>query len=317
MQRRVILYSAIACGYGALAGCSFLIGTDDRVAADAGTPDVLVDAGPCDRSQPFSTPKYEPKLSSIPYGDETVRLTPDELEAYVSRRTSLNYVDLFRYRRPNLGADWELVGKEPELSRFPDGGATSATAMTFLPGAMRAIVQYYDVPTSPAGSLSWTTRDSLDASWTAPQAAAGLESNSQDNAPWLSQDGKTIYFYSDRVGGWRTFTASATGNGWSKPVQLGPVLKYEDTYPVLTGDELTIYFAQRDTQPSPVRHVWRATRPSRDVEFSAAEEVPELNRAADPSLPSWVSPDGCRIYIVAIRDDSLKFDVYSAAKPTF
>jgi hypothetical protein len=71
--------------------------------------------------------------------------------------------------------------------------------------------------------------------------------------------------------------------------------------PVLSRDELTIYFAA----PRPIeigcdflsdQEIRVATRPSIAAEFAPSLPVPLLSSQRYSDSPSWLSPDGCRLY---------------------
>jgi hypothetical protein len=64
--------------------------------------------------------------------------------------------------------------------------------------------------------------------------------------PFLSYDGQTLYFSANLPGsrGFDIFYSKKTGNSWSKPVSLSPVINTEkdEMSPSLSADNLTIYY---------------------------------------------------------------------------
>lgn len=86
--------------------------------------------------------------------------------------------------------------------------------------------------------------------WTTPQnMGKPVNSEAWDSQPSFSSDGKTLYFVSNRSGGfgksdiWKT---ELQGDGsWSKPLNLGPVINTEgqENSPFIHLDDQTLYFA--------------------------------------------------------------------------
>ena len=86
--------------------------------------------------------------------------------------------------------------------------------------------------------------------WTKPRnIGAPVNTDKWESQPSLSSDGKTLYFVSNRGGGygkmdiWRT-VLQADGR-WSKPENAGPDVntKGNETYPSIHPDNHTLYFA--------------------------------------------------------------------------
>jgi hypothetical protein len=67
-----------------------------------------------------------------------------------------------------------------------------------------------------------------------------------------------------------------------------------ESFPVVTDDELTIYFLAYGASGDPWE-MWVASRPSREVPFGDVHPLVSLNTEA-AEAPTWVSPDGCRFY---------------------
>jgi Tol biopolymer transport system component len=53
---------------------------------------------------------------------------------------------------------------------------------------------------SEPGDIRFSTRDDLGAHFSDPLPVTGLNTDADDRDPWLSADGKRLYFSSDRVG---------------------------------------------------------------------------------------------------------------------
>jgi hypothetical protein len=78
-----------------------------------------------------------------------------------------------------------------------------------------------------------------------------VNSSSFDQKPCISADGLSLYFASDRPGGydeaiddiWLS-TRPTTDDPWGPPENLGPVVNSEvgEFHPSISGDELELYF---------------------------------------------------------------------------
>ena len=91
-----------------------------------------------------------------------------------------------------------------------------------------------------------------------------------------------------------------------------------ETYPILSGDEKTIFFASNATasvNPKQGTNIWVAHFSSTTNAFGNAQQVDELSTDED-EVPTWISPDGCRMLIARTSSTAgKKRDVWLAAKP--
>jgi Tol biopolymer transport system component len=122
-------------------------------------------------------------------------------------------------------------------------------------------------------------------------------------APYLLPNG-TLYYAGDN-GGLEAIhvvnpppTAVDTGIGSLVPGLDDPAAK--DQLPVVTPDELVIYFSSDRHQPDN-EQIYTATRTSKDDAFGPPTRVVELTQAGTSNAPSWVSDDGCTLYFVSNR----------------
>jgi hypothetical protein len=74
-----------------------------------------------------------------------------------------------------------------------------------------------------------------------------------------------------------------------------------DTYPMLV-DPLTVYFSSERPSTHGQANIFRATRVSPDAGWGEAAAVDELNSDIWDA-PTWMSLDGCRLYITSGRAD--------------
>lgn len=110
-----------------------------------------------------------------------------------------------------------------------------------------------------------------------PQRIPEIASAFEDDDPSMTADGLELYFGSARAGTVRTFRSirASPSDPWSAPTEvtaLGP----QNNNPRVSYDGLAIYFSS-DRAPSEGVDIWRATRPSRELEFGTPERVVELS----------------------------------------
>jgi WD40-like Beta Propeller Repeat/Squalene-hopene cyclase C-terminal domain/Prenyltransferase and squalene oxidase repeat len=172
-----------------------------------------------------------------------------------------------------------------------------------------------------------------------------LNSEADDLGPTLSRDGRQMFLFSNRPGGYGGFdlyVADREGDGWTRPRNLGPSVNSPgDEYdPALSPDGLTLYFASNRTpgktkvvpaQAAPTGEAWARTlrahpemptfdlyaarRSSLRDDWSAPEPLAELNSPANEGAPC-VSPSGNYLYFASDRParpgEAPNFDLYRA-----
>lgn len=235
---------------------------------------------------------------------------------------------IFRRHSIDAGTDASVVSDIYTASRSsPTAGfggpnaidelATSATltAPTLSPNLLTVVYAQY------AGEGSgWDLIAETRATKAAPFSGASLPnvnagSNTTDFYPYLSHDGSMLYFASSRSSTNSLFRVTF-GTG-AAPENIPRMDKQgSDFAPVLTGDGLTLYFARApagelsNTAAPSLIYVQHRNTTAED--FGPATVVTEANVISSRNLPSWISPDACRLYITSSRGG--KLDVYVATR---
>lgn len=203
---------------------------------DAGSALDSGDAGPaCDPTRPFNAPSPVTSLNSSD-NDEVAGLSPNELELFVTSYPAGQNRKIKRFARADKQSPWVYKDIADTLSVAEGGAPTSATGLTFEPDGLIGYFQLYDKVGNPNASIFTTRRV-----FTAPVEVSSLSDTFSDETPFLTADGKTLYFFSNRVGGFHIFYADKGGNGFGAVTSAFKVLPTDDRYPVLTGDQLTMY----------------------------------------------------------------------------
>ncbi len=144
---------------------------------------------------------------------------------------------MFVYKGSNGGDLYisELKGKnwsKPEALPFNSPGFESTASL-----APDGRTLYFVYAATSAGNRDiYVCNKTAAGSWSKPRKLEGINTEYDEDAPFIHPDGKTLYFSSkghSSMGGYDIFKCTKTGTGWSTPENLG--------YPINTaGDE--IYF---------------------------------------------------------------------------
>lgn len=309
-------------------------GTDSPVVGPTPTPDATpaetdagLDAdaarGPCALDKPFLPPTRESSVSTTAQ-ERAARLSPNELELYLTRSFPLDggrfgpqqAERIVRYTRATKADPWSDPVQLPGLSLDAGSGIgttdPSPASMTFT-NVNRAILGIYgDRGGGP--TLYGTTR--TDAGWSAPRALTFLPNTNALNtsAPWYDRTSNTLYMNRSGNGGAHVYVSKLIDAGvYSDPAPLGfgyILPEGGEISPVLTANELTMFFANNDTMTGRTK-IYQAKREAATDAFAlgSAVEIPELNPPGIPTVPSWVSADGCELYF------DRESDIYVARKP--
>ncbi|MBN2271580.1 MAG: serine/threonine-protein kinase [Sedimentisphaerales bacterium] len=129
-----------------------------------------------------------------------------------------------------------------------------------------------------------------------------------DCGPCISYDGLSLFFYSNRPGGfgrsdiWVTERAT-TQDHWSTPVNLGPTInsKSYDAAPTITADGLMLFFESARSGGCGGSDLWVITRQTTDGAWSEPANIgPNVNGPDLDGAPS-ISADGLSLFFLSDR----------------
>jgi Tol biopolymer transport system component len=282
-------------------------------ASDASDAPSLID-GAC-WTRPFGVPVNVPELSSVAL-ELSVRLSPDERTAFLAtnRDGGAGGVDLYTSTRatrsepfgppsllplntaaddthPSLsfdGLSLYFVSAQPS----PDGGGTSSDIY----------VAVRPTSTFPFG---------------APALVTALSGPFEDSFPYAAPTGG-MYFASNRDGEMKIFFAAQAAGSFAPPAPVDDVHEPGtlSNLPVVSADGLWLYFASSRGGGGAQGEldIWVAQRESLTLPFGAPVNVAELNTPSS-DRPSWISADGCRMYLTSTRAGGLgDLDVWRAER---
>ncbi|MEO7111348.1 MAG: hypothetical protein ABI183_12990 [Polyangiaceae bacterium] len=291
--------------------------TEDVVTNDA-TKDPgdasIVDAGACDLSKPFGPPVPLANLDTTQQED-SIWLTPDFLSAYVSAtRPDSGGYDLFTTSRGALDAKFGAL----QTLAGPINTFASQQREPLLTGS--GLTLYYTDTVSGKYQMYASTRTSTSVSFPTGQLLSINNSSYNETTSWISADDLTMLIQSTRGDGSNLHLYSATRTSTS--VDFGslttaglPNSSSEDSNAVMTPDQLRIYFGSTRVGGRGAYDVWTASRASATDGFGIATVVTELSTGGT-DYPTWISPDGCTVYLAQQDlDASGAYDLFVADKP--
>jgi hypothetical protein len=245
------------------------------------------DAGPCSTSLPFGAPMAVPGLDNVGASAFCVRLSPDELWASVSL-DGQGEVDLYSASRARSGTPFGPL--------TPIQGLNSPRVQSCLALTEDGLTAYFE-SNRQSGFALWTATRASAADPFAEPVLAGNLNVYGEGGPYLGGGGRTLYFHSFRAGDGNLYRADRLeGGGYGPVLPLNVNTTADEIGPVVSPDELTIYFARSGSSPNPDKlNMFMATRSSVDALFGDATALNELESDTDQG-PSWISPDNCRLY---------------------
>ena len=274
-------------------------GTDANADGEAGPP-------PCDVTREFDTPVLIPSLSTPGHEGETRFPSDDELTVmYDAVRGDAGTTDIFTATRASLtspfGTPVRLAGPVSTDDYEHAGNVTENGLMLFFEHRPR---------TGTVSKINSATRLNTGDPFGVP-SPVDINTGDYTAMPFVRGDGKEIYHVSaNGPGATKIFVATlVAGTGYVQTevsevnlVKPGgdPAFQFA---PVLTPNSLTIYFATTNHLAVPARRdtdIWVATRARTTDKFSAPREVANVNTLQDEE-PSWITADGCRLYLQSTR----------------
>jgi len=280
------------------------IDTANEPGSGSGDTDQGTDA-PCELDEPFSTPRPLTDINQASYQDSSVYLIEDQRTAvFISTRPNNAGVprthNVWTASRVAIDSVFDEAALLEGANQI--GGFTYSVAI-----AQNGLNLYIQADPAGISQLFFSTRNSLSEPFQPPGLLALGTVDGGD--PWIDEDGRRLYFESS--GG--IFFADGEGPDFTSAIPLAELNSgQDDGSPVLTQDELTIYFRRTPIGEGAGMEIWMASRANRNAPFDDPREVAELNSDIE-DVPNWISPDGCRIYLH--RYSAGLSDLYVADKP--
>lgn len=323
------LLSILACAF-ASASCHLLLDLkgDLTIGMDAAVDRTAGDAAmKCDPSAPFQTPVLLAEISTPDY-DHGLRFTPDRGIAYFSRSQRGNisiWENSLLYASTVTIADGEhhFGPAKPLLQEINDGGVVDPDAGVNTP----------NVNPFPFGNElyfdSYRYRNAKNKArgiWRVtinPPAYmptfVDVKNNDECYEPYLVAG--AMYFTGRQVVDgsccdtdvFRVELFADGGVGQSARVEGIDTFDHNETAPVVTPDELDIFWARKN-ETSGVVEIHTAYRTTTKEPFANDRVLEEL-RLGYQHRPTWVTSDGCTLYLTADNlTTNTSYDLYVAER---
>jgi len=287
-----------------LAGCGKVAAQQPSDAAADAAPDAAL---VCDPTAPLGPPMLLPGFASTTANEFGARLSPDELTIYVVANVpgGKGGHDLYMAQRSSLhepfGALMPLTALNSTAEEYDP--SVSADGLTLVFASNRVTGEGFHLYVSTRRStLSVFEQPSLLSGVAAPTAT------NNDLEPFLTADGKELWFASDRSSNYDLYRAAWIGSGFANPQVVGELnTSANELDPTLSADRLTVYFSRAGQSID----IWTAHRTTVVDGFPTPTPVPVLDTTAD-DRPNWLSPDNCRLYLMSTITTT--WDVYIATR---
>jgi Tol biopolymer transport system component len=288
-------------------GCGSVQGQQPDGGVDAATGSM--DTPPrCDRMKPFGAPVPVTELDTTD-SDENARLSPDELTVYFSsnRPGGAGNYDIYTATRATVD--------EPFSNVHPVMGVdtTGIERSPVISGDGLALYAIIDAPQNY--NIGRATRPTTSANFSALTAVTTINSAMNDTLGSIVPDESVVYFTSDRGGNTGLYSAvRMPGGDYSLPKLVpGTLINTADSDgdPVISPDQLTLFFSSNRIGGLGGADVWMAQRANVATGFDAPINLVSLN-SGQVDVVSWVSADGCVVYLT--RGPCCTYDILVARR---
>lgn len=282
--------------------------------SDAGEDGPDAPSGPCDPASPFGAPEPVTELNDPVAGRVAARLTPDMKGVFLATTAADGGTgrDLFRAGRTDVAQPFGALSLVVATETALDEGKPSLD-----PAGQRL---YFHRNTAADGTdydLWYAPAEGSTGDFGPPVRVDALSQvGTFDGDPYVPSDGASLWFTSNRGGSLALYVATKSSGEFGAPalVEGLPSGGFIDS-PVASEDGRVLYFGYEPpgdaAVPGAVTDIWIATRAQPTGAFQGARKVEELASGARDE-PSWLSADGCTLYMFSNR--SARFEIYRARK---
>ncbi|MBT1702790.1 OmpA family protein [Chryseosolibacter indicus] len=171
------------------------------------------------------------------------------------------------------------------------------------------------------GDIYYSERQA-DGTWSMPIPLPGIINSSyEEKSISISKDEKTLYFSSNRPGGFGGLdiykaTKDTKGN-WTYVKNLGPKIntEFDDDGPFIDYDGVTLYFSSKGHKGMGGHDIFKATALNNN-DWSDPENLGYPINTPDDDVFFISSPDGKTAYYSSLRDDGMGYqDIYIITIP--
>jgi YHS domain-containing protein len=229
---------------------------------------------------------------------------------FTSRRKSIE--EKFGVKYPDNTFFVQLnKASTPTIDAVNFGHTNKNESLVFASLNQRFLIYYSDAE----GNGDLFHKNNMENSYTIP----AVNTEYWEPHAFLTNDGKTFYFVSDRLGGYGgrdIYQCTFENEKWSEPLNLGPTInsKYDEDAPFLSIDGKTLYFSSNGEKSIGGFDIFYS-------QFSNNEWSKPMNLGAPYNSPSddifyTTTSDGKTAYFSSNRKDSEgRLDIYKMSAP--
>jgi hypothetical protein len=264
----------------------------------------------CNPNSPFGAPVPISEINTDK-SEEFAYLSPDEKTMYFSsdRPGTLGRYDIFTATRSMVDALWGNVVRVPGVNT-----STGNERRPMVTGDGKTM--YALIDGSSDGDIGIATQIGMTATFTSFTPATISAVGFDDQPGTILPDDSAIWFSSKRSNdNLEIYRAPRTNVGFGTAVLASGVNdpNAADWYPVVTSDELTLFFSRNRGAGAAGYEILVAMRASVADAFDGVEPVHEVS-AAGFNLPTWVSADGCVLYTMSAPMQGGPYDMFVATR---
>jgi Tol biopolymer transport system component len=171
-------------------------------------------------------------------------------------------------------------------------------------------------PITQQEDLFISRRTNRNDAWRVPELlpAAVNDPIASEFSPRLSHDGNSLYFGSDRSGGFGSgdiyvSTRESPAAAWGPSQNLGPLINTGmfEAFATPSADGNTLYFERSTAAASPDADIWVTTRQNEHASWGAPERLSEPINGPNGEFSPSISTDGLALYFGSMREGNFGF----------
>ena len=251
---------------------------------------------------------------------------------------------LSRWAQGEAPPQYRIVWQKAEPVEIDTAGLAAGDSLIRPQYAENGTALYFTLRRADGHTDIYRCRLNEDHQWQDPEPVAVLNSEADDVGPVIRRDGKRLYLYSNRPGGYGGFdiyVCDRVEGAWGTPRNLGPSINTpaNEYDPAVSADGCRLFFASNQSPAMQARtpqreqgDEWRTTaradtglttfdlymarRNSPAEPWGPAVPLDEINDPNSDEASPYLSPSGAFLYFVSKRpvreEEAPNFDIYRA-----
>ena len=259
---------------------------------------------PCDLANSFK--KHDvPGISTLTWATiGSATLSPSEKEIYFNGAEDGGISKLYIATRNDPGDEFTGIREVPNINAPP----LSDWNPGLSPDRFKLVFSRQNVldggkPDLTSSELFIVSRPNATQNFANVRALDNVNSARADQHPFISADGGELWFSSYRLDQNlpHLFRAIASGEDFvdAQLVESPNETSFRQEAPVLSADGKSLFYSGNGNGALDENDIWEAYRDTENGPFHVIGRVVELSAGGGSGkrdYPSWISPDGCRLY---------------------